>query len=370
MADDDSKERVGSVLASVWAGKLKKKFGANVLTTASEAKGTRVLRLPTKMFALDYALGGGFPVGRVNVLYGMKSSGKTTVLLKTIAQAQKRCANCYTELTNHSPDCKTPREVVAAYIDVESAFDRDWAEKLGVDCSRLLFNRPEYAEQALDVGEALLRSGECDLLAIDSIAFMSGLKELEDSTEKDQVGTQARLLGKGVRKFISALNWQANDFDGRKTTVFLINQIRMKVGVMFGNPEIQPGGLAPGFAATTETLFRSGKYNVDDTTGRPLYVDLNFRVEKNKVSPAKIEGVLRLVLAETETKKQGDSYEEEFVVKMAEQYGLLERPTKSGTITLMGKTFRTLDSVEQELLKDRAFYDLVSEALMLVLLAQ
>lgn len=370
-AEPQGGDRVASVLAAAWTAKLKKKFGVNVLTTASDAKGTVVQRLPSEIFALDYALGGGFAAGRVNVLYGMKSSGKTTILQKTLGSAQSRCANCFTKaIGGEKCQCGDYRESVVALLDVEGAYDRAWASKLGVNSSRVLYNRPEFAEQALDVAEALLRSQEVDVLAIDSIAFLSGLKELEESTEKDQVGTQARLLGKGIRKFVAALNWQANESSGRKTTVFLINQIRMKVGLMFGNPEVQPGGLAPGFAATTETLCRSGKFNVDEATGRPLYVDLHCRVEKNKVSPAKLECDIRLMLSDTETKKVGEFYDEEIVVKLAEQYGLLERQGKAGMITMLGRQFRTYDLVEQEMLKDREYFTLASNSLMSILLAQ
>lgn len=368
-----TKARDGRTAATMFSDvvtKLQKKHGVHVIQLASEAPAMEAVFIPTGIFALDYALGGGFAAGRVHVVYGQKSSAKTTVVLKTIASAQQRCATC-----QKVPDaagkcaCGSYRETVVAYLDVEGTFDKNWAAKLGVDNTRLLFTRPEFAEQAIDVADALMRSGECDMICIDSIAFLSVAKELEESAEKDGVGAQARLMGKGIRKFTAALNWLANEHAGRKSTILLVNQLRMKVGLMFGNPEVQPGGLAHGYAASTETLFRSGKYTMDEATDRPLFADFHFKVDKNKTATPKVEGDFRLMLADTDHKKVGEGADEGFIVKMSEKYGLLERQGKSGTITFCGQQFRTLELVEQALVENRELYKQATESLMLILLA-
>jgi len=367
---EKTENRSTRTMAADVVAKLQKKHGKHIVQLASEVPAMDVTFIPTGIFGLDYALGGGFAAGRVHVVYGQKSSCKTSVVCKTIASVQNRCATCQ-GVRGESGKCKCGeyREGVVAYLDVEGTYDKTWAARLGVDNSRLLFTRPEYAEQAIDVADALMRSGECDLLCIDSIAFLSVAKELEESAEKIGVGDQARLMGKGIRKFTAALNWLANEHKGRKPTLLLVNQLRMKVGLMFGNPEVQPGGLAHGYAASTETLFRSGKYTMDESTDRPLFADFHFKVDKNKTATPKVEGDFRLQLSDTEHKKMGESADEGFIVKMSEKYGLLERQGKSGSITFCGKQFSKLDAVEQALVEDKVLYTQATEALMTILLA-
>jgi len=364
--EGDAETRVASVLASDWMKAIKKKYGGNIVEVASEAHSTTIHRIPTGIFALDLALGGGFAAGRVNTVYGAKSSGKTTAVLKAIGTAQKLCAVCFTP-NEGGCACGEQRAAVAAFIDIEGTFEKTWAETHGVDMSRLLLTRPEYAEQGLDIAEAMLRSNECDLVAIDSIAFLTSMKEIEKSTEDDMMGQQARTLGKGIRKFVSALNQLANENSGRKPTILLVNQLRMKIGVMFGNPETQPGGMAPGFAASTETKCWAGKYKMDEGTGRPMYAGMNFRVEKNKTAAARMEGEYNLVLSETATKKVGQIYDEPLIVSLAEKIGLLER--KGGQYECLGRTFRIKEDVETGLLTDPTFSSELRTTLMKVLLA-
>lgn len=361
MATQKDEGRARLLLASSLADSLRKKHGEAVLILASDQKVQVVPRIPTGIFPLDYALGGGVPAGRISTFWGNKSSAKTTVVLKTIAQAQKMCGSCWS-----FPDtckCKTFRETVAAFIDAEGTFDHTWAGCLGIDVSRLLLSRPEYGEQALDIGEALLRSGECDILAIDSLAFLAAAKEVEESVDKETMGLQARMIGKGIRKFVSALN--SLDRDGKAPTVLLINQVRMKLGVMFGNPETQPGGMSAGFAATTETKLWSGKYEMDKDFGRPLQVEMNFRVEKNKSAPPRMEGSFTLLLADTEVKKKGDVYDEGALVDLAEKWGLVEK--KGGTWACLGEEFAAKSKVEQKVMTDPEFRGKVRQAVMMSL---
>ena len=354
---------------------IKKKFGASIITKASEAKVQVVPRIPAGIFQLDYALGGGWPVGRVNIIYGMKQTSKTTLTSLAISQAQKICGRCYTPQTYHvdedtgevSCKCGNWRDMSIAYLDVEGTYDIQWGAALGVDHEKMLLSRPDNAEQALDIAEALIRSKECDVIVLDSLAFLTPLAEIQESTSKDLVGTQARTLGKGVRKFVSALNWVENSEEGWKPTIFLTNQIRMKVGLLFGNPETQPGGLAPGFAASSEVKLFGNQYEMDKESGRPLHVDIKFRVEKNKVGCPRMEGVYRLILTDAEYKKMGQVYDENFLIQQAARLELLTGGGSSWT--LMDRKFGSKKAVEEELVKNKAFSAEIRQVLMEVLTA-
>lgn len=369
MADDNRFERL---LASDLVKSIRKKHGGSILTRADEFRIQRVPRISTGVFFLDAALGGGMPAGRINIVWGNKSTGKSAICTKTMGNAQKVCSNCCSgefideEGEVHSCLCGDFREHVCAYLDVEGTWDQEWARALGVDTDKVLLSVPEYAEQTLDIAEALLRSGEVDFLVIDSIAFLTPAKEIEESAGKQLQAEQARALGRGIRKFVSALNYMGNHY-GRRPTVLFTNQIRMKLGVMFGNPETQPGGKASGFSATTETKTFGGKYSMDDVTGKPLYVDLKFRVEKNKSSGAKMEGEWRLMLAETEAKKKGDVYEEFDMMKTGVKIGLIEK--KGNKSILFDEEYRTQSLIVKRLLEEPEFKAFYSKALMTVLTA-
>jgi len=257
--------------------KIKKKHGDQILTQASDKRVAAVQRLPSGIFPLDYALSGGFPVGRFNLLYGMQSSTKTSTLLRTIGNAQKLCGICYTDASK-APEiscvCGANKKILTAFVDTEGAFDRNWSESLGVSLDALLLSQPDNAEQAIDIADSLLRSGKIDILAIDSLAFLIPTKEIENSAEQATMALQAQLIGKAIRKFTSALNDLGNT-SGHRPTVFLTNQIRQKL-TMFGDPNTVPGGMAPGFAASTIVKFKPGKIELNEETSRPLNTEISF----------------------------------------------------------------------------------------------
>lgn len=365
--------RAAQVLASEAIAKILKAHGSDILIRASDDRHQEIPRIPTGILLLDWALGGGWPAGRINTIYGPKSASKTTTLLKTVGSAQKMCASCFSFppldfATGEVGDCKCKdfREAVCAFIDVEGTWDNKWAKNVGVDTTRLLYSRPDFAEASLDICEQLIRTGDVDVIVLDSLAFLTPTKEIEESVEKETMGVAARLIGKGIRKLNSALSAAKKDHN-RFPTMFFTNQIRMKIGVMFGNPETTPGGLAPGFAATTEVKVWSGKYQIDETTGRPISAEMNFRVEKNKSGPAKMEGAFRLMLTDTETKRAGDIYEEDTIVKLGEKFGLIEGHGSSWTC--MGEKFNGKSVIERKLLTEPGYRHHVKEALMKVLLA-
>lgn len=360
---DDGKDRISKLLSGDVVKAIRKEYGDNVLFRGSEALIKHRPRLPTGIFPLDHALGGGWPAGQIQNLWGHKSSGKTTVVLRSIGEALKLCANCWGRPGATCQCGSKYRKPVVAFIDSEGTLDLDWALRQGVPKDALIVNTPDSGEQAIDVADALLRSGDLDILAMDSIAFLVPEKEIVESVKKETIGVQARLVGKSMRKFRMALNAAAND--RRMPTIFLTNQIRMKVGVMFGNPETQPAGLAPGFTSMTEVRMGAQSYELEKATKRPLYVDISFKVEKNKSAVSKKQGEFRLILSDTETKKLGDVYDEGVMVEEAEACGLVEK--KGGDWICLGAKFPTKSKIEQTLLKDQTFKAEFREALLQVL---
>lgn len=198
---------------------IKAKFGDEAIMTFGEGHRVNIDAIPTGSIGLDDALGiGGFPRGRIIEIYGPESSGKTTLALHAIAEAQKN-------------------EGVCAFIDAEHAMDPEYAQKIGVKMDELLISQPDHGEQALEIVESLVRSGKIDVIVIDSVAALTPKDEIEGVMGAHHVGKQARLMSQALRKLTSIVAKS-------KTVVIFINQIRMQIGVMFGNPETTPGGKA------------------------------------------------------------------------------------------------------------------------------
>lgn len=198
---------------------IKTKFGDEAIMTLSETKHVDVEAIPTGSIGLDEALGiGGYPRGRILEIFGPESSGKTTLALHAVAEAQKTGGIC-------------------AFIDAEHAMDPEYAKNLGVKLDELLISQPDNGEQALEIVESLVRSGKIDVVVIDSVAALTPRDEIEGEMGAHHVGKQARLMSQALRKLTSIVAKS-------KTVVIFINQIRMQIGVMFGNPETTPGGKA------------------------------------------------------------------------------------------------------------------------------
>ncbi len=238
--------------------KIEKQFGKGSVMKLGEEAERKIDTIPSGSLALDVALGiGGYPKGRVIEIYGPESSGKTTVALHAIAEAQKKGGQ-------------------AAFIDAEHALDPNYARALGVNIDELLLSQPDTGEQALEIAEALVRSGAIDMIVVDSVAALVPSAEIEGEMGDAHVGLQARLMSQALRKLSGAINKS-------KTIAIFINQIREKVGVMFGNPETTPGGRALKFYSSVrlevrraETL-KQGTEMVGNKT--------RIKVVKNKVAP-------------------------------------------------------------------------------------
>jgi recombination protein RecA len=341
---------------------FRKKWGKGIMQAAPDFD-VSLARIPAEIFEFDRALGGGWPVGRFNIIYGDKSCGKTAVCLKSLASAQKRCANCWSYITEEGCVCGDYREPICAYLDVEGTWNEAWAKALGVDTDKLLLSIPDHAEQALDMSEALLDSGDVDFVVLDSIAFLTPIKEIEESSGKALQAEQARTLGRGIRKFVSAINRVGNQ-TGRRPTVLCTNQIRMKLGVMFGNPETQSGGRAPGYAATTEVKCWGAKYEMDKATGTATYVNLSFRVEKNKASGAKMQGEWRLMVKD-DKKLKGQTYDEPALVLKGISSGLVEK-AGNGWLCL-GEKFKSKDVMVDRLIADLTWQETYQAELLKIL---
>ncbi|OIJ13096.1 recombinase RecA [Anaerobacillus alkalilacustris] len=237
---------------------IEKQFGKGSIMKLGEQAEKRVSTISTGSLAVDIALGvGGYPKGRIIEIYGPESSGKTTVALHAIAEVQRQGGQ-------------------AAFIDAEHALDPIYAQNLGVNIDELLLSQPDTGEQALEIAEALVRSGAVDILIIDSVAALVPKAEIEGEMGDSHVGLQARLMSQALRKLSGAINKS-------KTIAIFINQIREKVGVMFGNPEITPGGRALKFYSSVRLEVRRAEVlkQGNDMVGNKTKI----KVVKNKVAP-------------------------------------------------------------------------------------
>ncbi len=238
--------------------KIEKSFGKGSIMKMGDQAVDEIEVIPSGSIALNSALGvGGYPRGRIIEIYGPESSGKTTLAIHAIAEVQKQGG-------------------IAAFIDAEHAFDRFYAEKLGVDVDNLFISQPNNGEEALEIAEQLIRSSAIDIIVIDSVAALTPKAEIEGDMGENKVGLQARLMSQALRKLTSAVS-------KTRTTCIFINQLREKIGVMFGNPETTTGGNALKFYASVRLDIRGGQTIKDgeEMIGRATKV----KVVKNKVAP-------------------------------------------------------------------------------------
>ena len=251
-----SSEKLKALQAAM--DKIEKSFGKGSIMKMGEEVVEQVEVIPTGSIALNAALGvGGYPRGRIIEIYGPESSGKTTLAIHAIAEAQKAGG-------------------IAAFIDAEHAFDRFYAAKLGVDVDNLFISQPDNGEQALEIAEQLIRSSAIDIIVVDSVAALTPKAEIEGDMGDNKVGLQARLMSQALRKLTSAVS-------KTRTTCIFINQLREKIGVMFGNPETTTGGRALKFYSSVrmdvrriETLKQSGEMVGNRT---------RVKIVKNKIAP-------------------------------------------------------------------------------------
>lgn len=250
---DDKKKLLDAAILQI-----EKQFGKGAIMKLGEKKIEPIEVIPTGCLTLDYALGiGGIPRGRIIEIYGPESSGKTTVSLHILAEAQKLGGT-------------------AAFIDAEHALDPIYAQKLGVNCAELYVSQPDNGEQALDICETMVRTGAVDIVVVDSVAALTPKAEIDGEMGDNHVGLQARLMSQALRKLTAIVNKS-------KTSVIFINQLREKVGVMFGSPEVTPGGKALKFYSSIRLDVRK----VDTIKDGQTFVGNRTKVKvvKNKLAP-------------------------------------------------------------------------------------
>ena len=258
----DNKEKLKALQMTI--SKLEKSYGKGIIMKLGDKAIVNVDAIPTGSLGLDIALGiGGLPKGRVVEIYGPESSGKTTLAIHAIAEAQKRGG-------------------IAAFIDAEHAFDRNYAAALGVDIDNLLISQPDNGEQALEITENLIRSGAIDIIVIDSVAALTPRSEIEGEMGDSKMGLQARLMSQALRKLTGTI--------GRTgATCIFINQLREKIGVMFGNPETTTGGNALKFYSSIRLDIRKSGAAIKDKEGNIVGNPVKVKVVKNKLAaPFKI----------------------------------------------------------------------------------
>ena len=258
MAKDEKSMKLDALKLTL--EKLDKEYGKGTVMRLGDKSVVNVEAIPSGSLSLDLALGvGGYPRGRVIEIFGPESSGKTTLTIHAIAEAQKQGG-------------------IAAFIDAEHAFDRFYAEKLGVDVANLLISQPDSGEQALEIADHLIRSGAVDILVIDSVAALVPKSELEGEMGDSKMGLQARLMSQAMRKLTGTI--------GRTgCCCIFINQLREKIGVMFGNPETTTGGNALKFYASIRLDIRRQGSPLKDKEGNMMGNNVKVKVVKNKVAP-------------------------------------------------------------------------------------
>ena len=270
---------------------IDKQFGKGSIMKLGDEHIENVEVIPSGSIALDYALGvGGYPKGRIVEIYGPESSGKTTLAIHAIAEAQKQGG-------------------IAAIIDAEHAFDRFYAANLGVNVDELLISQPDNGEQALDIADQLIRSAAVDIVVIDSVAALTPKAELEGDMGDNKVGLQARLMSQALRKLTATIN-------KTNTTCIFINQLREKIGVMFGNPETTTGGNALKFYASVRLDIRKSSLikDGDNVIGNEVKV----KVVKNKVAPPFRRAEFEIMYGEG-ISRVGE------VVDLATSFGIVEK---------------------------------------------
>lgn len=309
---------------------INKEYGADVVGHGADWSESD--RIPTGWFPFDLATGGGFPMGGVSVLFGPESSCKTSVALRAIACCQQL-----------KPDLK------CVFLDLEGAYEPTWGKVLGVDNDKLVYALPEYAEQVVDMTTALLQADDIGIIVIDSLAAMSPENEVTSSSEKMSVGGAGLIVSKFYRKLTTCIN-QAKK-QGRFPLVIAINQIRHKIGVMYGSPETMPGGFAFKFASKL-TVRLYGK-DVEDkklSSSIPVYKEIAGEVRKWKVPIAAKAFKMQMATVDVDDKiVQGHVDSWNTVSTYLKSYGWLAKEKPSQPWTLFGEEYKTLDILKLRL---------------------
>jgi RecA/RadA recombinase len=380
--------------------KMQKEHGPGSFKVASDTD-PYCPRIPTGIFSLDYAMGGGIPIGRTSMFYGKRSAGKSAACAKTAANAQRLCRKCYGRVITQDKEVtverktvdlitgkmqvteekivkKTPVDCVnkcrvvvegkkvfpgrmqVIWVDAEGTFTPDFYMKFGVDCDDLMLATPDYGEAAVDMVDSAIRLRAVDLIIVDSIAHLTPLKEREGSTEDSLVAVQARLVNRAMRQWTSSLN-EVESNKENDCAILLVNQIREKMGGFY-TAEVRPGGMGQAFATSLDIHLWQKDFKYD-STGRPLWMTSKFIVEKNRVSVPKMEGTYRMCLLDHPGRLAGDTWDDEAVADAVLDRGFATFDDKGG-VSVIGRPFASSDEFRAEIAKREDFYYEAREAVL------
>jgi len=383
--------------------RIRKKHGKMSVGIASDLIDD-IPRIPTGIFWLDVDTGGGIPIGRMTEVVGLKSSGKSSLMAKVVASAQKLCRKCFTPITKWgeetrkrkvtnvdmetgeitkvdekytarvSLDCankcrstiegkkKHPGRMVVLWVDQEGTFTSDFYTDFGVDCDGLHLSSPETGEQAVDLVDAAIRTASVDLIIVDSIAAMTPSVEREASAYDLQVGLQARTVNKGLRVWTASLNERDARGD-TNCTLLLVNQFRMKIA-SFYTGYTKPGGVGQDFATSIEIQLKQKDYQYD-VGGNAVWELIEYFIEKNKVGRPKGGARYRMCLMKHPAiegfpdlwRVPGDTWDDAVVLEVAEEKGILQVSEEDGKITVFGKEYAGPDEIKTAFFaKDEMFW--------------
>jgi recombination protein RecA len=308
-------------------GKIKKELGEKSIVYGNQIPNPE--RLPTGVFEFDLATGGGFPKNRYSIVYGPESSGKTNLIYKAIASAQRL-----------PPPCNR-----AIFVDLEGTFDPTWATKFGVDVDALIVAKPSYGEQAVDMIDSLVRADDVAFLAVDSIAVMIAAKEVDGSTEKADVGTSALLIKRLSNKLAIALSEEQKR--DHNVCVVLLNQTRFKIGVMFGDPETMPGGQTVKFnASLIVRLYGKNLLVKEISADIPAFKSTNAVIKKAKIGIIQQSFTYDMAMIEHDGLMPGETASFNAVKGYLQAAGHLKKSEKGGGWELLGKTYPTLSIIQ------------------------
>ena len=313
---------------------INKRYGNDCMVQASQS--SRLMakkRIETGILAFDVTIGGGVPVGTIITLKGEFSSGKSALAHRIGAAFQRHCRNCGQAMTTWLEQfqdgaqvacCDKPEPMRVVWLDAEGSYQTPWAERLGMLSDHTYVIRPDFAEQSIDIADMAIRSGECDLLVVDSVAALTPSAEIEESTEKWQQGLQARLMNKAMRKWVSAQNAVGQE-RAVTPTIILINQIRLKVGIVYGNPETSPGGKGIDFASSVICKVKRKGFIETKEGGAPFGQDIEVVFQKNKTAPPNRSCLFSIFFRDNGTYSAGATNVGEQMLAIAEYWGIVKR---------------------------------------------
>lgn len=327
---------------------INKTYGEGTVCLASDAKVLPIRRIEWGIFSLDCELGGGLPYGRVVQLHGPYSSGKTTLALHLARNVQK-----------------SARQKMVAWIDAEGAFDTEWAKSQGVDLTKLIICRPDAGQKGLDIAEELVRTRECGLLVVDSLANIVPKEELENSMEDQQMGLLARVINKFIRKVTMALqpiDGMLEEKNSNDCIVLLLNQERATMDKY--HPITTPGGMGKDFASSITVSIRRGTWIAEKQGDQEIVVgyEIFFKIEKNKTAPPKRDGTFDFYLRTTPNFNVGEVDNMKSVILYGIQHNIIER--KGSFYTFNGKRCQGKEEIIEYLKKSPDEYELMKNQVL------